>query len=139
MPEDTEPLLRRREEPIFPIANRRAPILERIRERRNKASSVGVAAGAKVAELALFSSIENREEEAREIRNDFRSTLANKLGVPEEAINQNLVNEFGAMFAALDESDIVNEEALEPVPDESSEDEEPEEDSSDESSDEFEF
>lgn len=111
---DSESLLPGRDEPLLPFTDRRAPILSRIRERRSKRNNLGLHVGSKVATLALFSDNEERLEEGQKIAKNFRRGLAEEFGVPEEAINRDLVEEFMAMFIALDESDIV----VEPVDDE---------------------
>lgn len=110
---DSEPLLPGRDDPLIPLTDRRTPVLSRIRKRRSKRNNLGLHVGSKVATLTLFSDDEERIKEGREIASNFRKGLALELGVPEEAINEELVNEFAAMFMALDESDIVKESALE--------------------------
>lgn len=127
---DNEPLLPSRDKPILPVVNRRAPLLSRIRERRNSRGNLGGQVASKITELTLFSTDEERRQEATEIVEDFRTTLSAKLGVPEDAINPDLVEEFGAMFVALEEDDIVLEEVLE---DDGEEDVEVEEESKEDS------
>lgn len=129
---DNEPLIPRREDPILPLTNRRAPLLERIRDRRNKRNNLGAQVASKISELALFSSDEERMEEARTIRENFVSTLSQELGVPEEAINPELADEFTAMFVSLEETDIVIEEVLK---DEPEDEEQPAEEGDDEEDD----
>lgn len=128
---DNEPLMPGREEPLIPFTDRRAPILSRIRERRSKRNNLGLAVADEMAELILFRTEEERVEEVERIREGFRRGLANEFGVPVEAVNEQLVQEFTAMFAALEERDIVNEELLDQT-DTSEEDEEEDEDSSSE-------
>jgi len=110
---DNEPLIPRRDEPLLPLTNRRAPILSRLRERRNKQGNLGAQVASKVASLTLFSTDDERMEEAEQIRDQFIETLSKELGVPREAINPELANEFTAMFVSLEETDIVLEEVLE--------------------------
>lgn len=107
---DSEPLLPGRDEPLIPLTDRRAPVLSRLRKRRSKRNNLGLHVGSKVGSLALFSDEEERIEEGQQIASNFRRGLAAELGVPEEAINPDLVEEFMAMFVALDESDIVVED-----------------------------
>lgn len=106
---DSEPLLPGRDDPLVPLTDRRAPVLSRLRERRSKINNLGLHVGSRIGELALFSDEEERLEEGREIAQEFRRGLAAEVGVPEEDINQDLVEEFAAMFVVLEESDIVDE------------------------------
>lgn len=121
-------------EPILPILDRKAPLLERIRERRQNSSDLGEVVGRRVAELSLEEDEESKAEFGEQIRSSFRRGLSDKLGVPEESINEQLLNEFSAMFVALDETDIVDEETIEDLQQKLEEDlgnDEEEEDESD--------
>lgn len=125
---DSEPLLSERDEPILPITDRRAPVLSRLRERRRKRNSVGFKVGDKIAELAVLSTEEERIEQAEKIRNEFIKGLSNGLGIPQESIEPDLIDEFTAMFT-LNHEDIIIEEEQEQEEDEDDVDEE-EDDSS---------
>lgn len=122
MTEDKEPILGVLDNPIFPIADRNTPIADRIRNRRSGDSDIGAQVGELVGKMAVVAEDEERVETGDELMEQFRKGIANTLGVPEQQINQELVSEFGAMFIALDEDDIV----VEPSEDEENSEEEEE-------------
>lgn len=122
----------RSQEPIFPITNRRAPLLERIRGRKNGSSDPEKAARLSAEVIGKLSLEEESEETVSSVAEQFRSQLSNVLGVEPEQINDDLVQEFSVMFGGLDETDLVDiDEEVEEVEDES----EGEEDSTDEDED----
>lgn len=100
-------------EKIFPILDRRAPVIERIRERRRLRNSVGLSTGRKVGEFMLQEEGEERVLKAQEVASEFREGLSDELGVPSEAINDDLVDDFMALFAVLEEDDVVDMEMVE--------------------------
>lgn len=94
---------------IFPLLNRRTPVLDRIRERRRLRNNIGLSVGKRVGEAMLEEDEEERVMEAQRIASDFREGLSDELGVPPEAISDELVQDFMALFAVVSEEDVVEE------------------------------
>lgn len=93
---------------IFPLVDRRAPLLERIRNARNgEESKLGVKLGNQVAEM-VGADDELREMQTKLVAQDFRKTLAERFDTEPENINDDLVNEVAAMFGALQKDDILD-------------------------------
>lgn len=109
MADSEEPILPGRKSPIFPITDRRAPVLSRIRGARNNRNNIGGVLGARVGELVLEDDEEKVQEEADRMTASFRAGLANKLGVPEETIDGMITEEFRSILVSHSEVGIVNE------------------------------
>lgn len=92
--------------PIFPVLDRKAPVIERIRSRRQK-NSIGGKVGSKVGELVLEEDEEEKLEQAQEIGEEFKQSLSSELGVPPEIVDDKVVNEVVALFGTLTEEDIL--------------------------------
>lgn len=94
---------------IFPLVDRRAPLLERVRNFSNgEESQLGVTLANQIADM------QDADDELRELQTtlvaeDFRGTLAERFGTQPDNINDDLVNEVAAMFGALEEEDIVKD------------------------------
>lgn len=110
-----------REEPILPILNRNAPVLNRIRS-NTRGETVGAKMGEVVGEQILEEDEMEVEKEASEIVGDFRRSLSATLGVDEDRINEEFLSEVAAMFSALEEDEVVVGEAEEKEEEDSDED-----------------
>lgn len=119
-----ESILPNRDEPVFPIANRNTPLLDKINERRNNNNTLAHKLGERAGELIENTNEEERQEVLEKSRQDFKEALSNKLGVPEEAIKDSAVEEITTVFGDVDRSDIINEDLLSAVTEDGSEDEE---------------
>jgi len=105
-------LLPNRDDPVFPLTDRSTPVLDRLRNGSGE-NKTAKKLGKKVGKLSLSEDEEERSEEMMKAMESFRSGLASELGVPEDAIEDSVVEEFGAIFAGLKEEDIVVEEVIE--------------------------
>lgn len=108
-------------EGFFPILDRRAPILERVRNGRVR--SLGSKMARKLDEFLREEDEELKEEELARIQTDFRDTLARRLGVEPEMISESIIRQSTSIFTRSEE-DILVEGAPVESKDEDSEDEE---------------
>lgn len=101
---------------LFPLVERNTPIMDRIRRFRNGEETV-------VTDFAEASArhilVENGTEEADQLNAEgaaaiqaYREALASELGVPKEAIEDDIVETFGRLYAGLNEEDVVDEQVL---------------------------
>lgn len=89
-------------EPILPILNRRAPLLERLRNRTaQKVNDIANEIGRKVAQSALTSGRANEE-----FIESFRQGVADELDVQSEQISDTAVTRFTNLFM-MDIDDLV--------------------------------
>lgn len=109
---DRSSILPRRDEPLFPIAERNTPILDRINERRKGNNTLAHKLGTRTAKLINADEDEKKEVLAKS-REDFRESLANELGVPQDAIKDEFVESATQVFGLVTEEDAVNEDVLE--------------------------
>lgn len=121
MTEDKEPILGLLDKPVFPLADRQTPVLDRIRKRRNN-TDAGKEIGILSGKMAVLASEDERKETANEMMVQFREGLAESLGVPEENVSQEAIVQFGSLFIEVGEEDLVVEHTAEEEEEESSED-----------------
>jgi hypothetical protein len=99
------------EENVFPIIDRRTPVLDRIRKRRNSeglAESLGREIGQSIMEDDEML-LQRKRTEAVE---GFRRGLAEELGVSTDDINEDASADIGEMIAGLRMEDVLTDEAL---------------------------
>lgn len=114
---------------IFPLIDRRTPVLDRIRNRSNDDSLAG-----KVGEEVAASIIEDERftpEEEMAIKDKFKEGVARGLGVENpDHINDDVARDFQQLFTSLTEEDILTSSALEQLGLKSKEEEDEEEEES---------
>lgn len=108
---DRDSLLPSRDEPIFPIADRNTPVLDKINERREGEGSLASKVGERAGEI-INTDEDERAKVLMESRVDFRESLANSLGVPEGALDDDVVEEMTSVFGGYSESDVVDNSIL---------------------------
>lgn len=92
------------QERVFPLLDRRAPILERVRNGR--ASSLGSALASKLNDFIREEDDSLKEEEIQRIQSDFRTSVAEHLGVEEDMVRDEVIEMTTQVFQ-LDESEIL--------------------------------
>lgn len=97
---------------IFPLVDRRAPLLERIRG-DEEGENVG-----EILAIVVGSSVKSDDEEELEamrdsIRTTFTESLANNLGVSEEEIDEAFANDLVTSIINANESDVLTADAME--------------------------
>lgn len=116
------------ENTIFPLVDRRAPILDRIREDTD-GENVGEVLAAVVGTSVKSDDEKYLEEMEDSIRTTFTKALANNLGISEEEIDESFANDLVTGIINTDESSVLTEKAMKelgvkPVNDEEEEEEE---------------
>lgn len=104
---------------IFPLVDRRAPLLDRIRGDGEKASSVSEELGRRVGKFFKNDDEDIEAEELARSAEDFRRGLADELDVDEERITNEALDKFSELLTFDD--------LVEDVTDEDDEEEEEEE------------
>lgn len=99
------------EENLFPVMDRRTPVLDRIRKRRN---SEGMAErlGREIGKSILEDDQTRLQRKRTEAVEGFRRGLADTLGVSSDDINENASADIGELIAGLRMEDVLTDEAL---------------------------
>ena len=108
---DRDSILPSRDEPIFPIADRNTPVLDKINERREGKGSLASKVGERAGEI-INTDEEERAKVLMESREDFKKGLSEALGVPEGALNEGAVKKMTAVFGEFEEDDVVDKSSL---------------------------
>lgn len=113
------------EDAIFPLLDRRAPVLERVRGGEDKtdvASEIGKAIG----ESVKSDDDEQLEDAFDKLNDGVTSSLAEELGVSEDEIDESFVSEISSAIVGSKEQDVLTDDALKSlgIPSDSEEDEE---------------
>lgn len=95
---------------IFPLVDRRAPVLDRIRNGRHSDHG-GEDAGRLLARNLTENSPDEKSDQTERFLIGFVEGLADELGVPESAIDEAVAAEFYDILAESDETDVFTEEA----------------------------
>lgn len=98
-------------EQIFPVLNRRTPILDRIRG-NGRGNTLAFKVGRLAGESVMNDDQEQLSELADNAKGDFKRGAAEVLGVNPEDINDETAEVFAELAARLDETDILSETAL---------------------------
>lgn len=101
------------EDPILPIFDRRAPLLERIRERRNKDNTVANNLGELVGRVVKTDSEVEIEQTRLDFLEGFRTSLAEELGVDETDVNGDFIEKMADEVVNVREQDVLDKDALE--------------------------
>lgn len=112
---------------VFPLLDRRAPLLERVRN--GKRGPIGRQIASKLSDFLREDDVELKNEEIERIRSDFRSALANRLNVEEELISDTAVDRVTEVFSLSEDEVLIAVET-----DEESDSEEEDSDEEDDSS-----
>lgn len=96
---------------IFPLVNRRAPVLDRIRNGREKDHG-GEKAGRLMAKNLTEYSPDEATKQTENFLVGFVEGLADELEVPESAIKDQIPSELYDVIADSDEKDVFTQEAL---------------------------
>jgi len=97
---------------MFPLVDRQTPFIDRVRGAANE-KFLGKSMGSVLAEMMVEEDAETRAESAEEIGDWFAKQIADDLGLPEEAISQDLRDEVKRVFTETAEVDALTDEALE--------------------------
>lgn len=124
-------------DPIFPLINRRAPLLERLRD-DNLDNSVGQDLATVISESVQSDDEEFIEEMEESIRTTVEESLADNLGVDVSDINTDYTEELASLLTNIDESTVLNDDALKSLGIRLEDDSSDEEEEADEDSDLFE-
>lgn len=106
MPEQEE-----KAERIFPVLNRRTPVLDRIRG-NGRSGSVAFKLGNRAAESVMSDNDMELAELSEKSKEEFKAGAADALGVNTDNINDALATEVARVISGLDESEILTDEAL---------------------------
>jgi len=101
------------EEPILPIIDRRAPILERIRNRNDGNRNVAQNLGELVGRAVKTDSEVEIEETRDSFTNGFAESLAEELGVSLDEIDEEFVDNITSGVLDVNEGDVLTESAIE--------------------------
>lgn len=96
---------------IFPLIDRKTPVLDRIRN-RNKLRDDDMTVSQMVIKISSIDDPEEKEEAINQAENMFLSRLADEAGIDESLVNDDIVEEFGN-FLNNSVGDIVSEEGME--------------------------
>lgn len=118
-------------DPIFPLIDRRAPLLDRIRNDESNERLSGMLATA-ISELVKSDDEEAIENTRENLTENISDELADKLGVSADDINQGYVEELTDLITEAKEEDVLTDDALQSLGIKATEDAEEEEDESDE-------
>jgi len=99
-------ILPNRDEPIFPITDRKTPILDRIKN--NEGETLAEQLGERVGEIAIAGD-EERLRVLKKSREDFREALSNSLGVDQGALDDDVVGEMTRLFGEYREDDLLDD------------------------------
>lgn len=96
---------------VFPLLDRRTPVLDRIRKRRN---SEGMAErlGREIGQSILSDDDERLQRKRTEAVEGFRRGLAETLGVSADDINEDASADVGELIAGLRMEDVLTDDTL---------------------------
>lgn len=99
------------EDNLFPVMDRRTPVLDRIRKRRN---SEGMAErlGKEIGKSILEEDQTRLQRKRTEAVEGFRRGLADTLGVATDDINEDASADIGELMAGLRMEDVLTNDAL---------------------------
>lgn len=101
-----------RDDPIVPIVRNRAPIIERIRERRNNSDNLANELGNLAGEIVKSDSRVDKQNTRDELIEGMRKSLAKELGVSEDDINVTTLEDIADQITSLDESQVLKQSAI---------------------------
>lgn len=94
---------------VFPILDRRAPVLERVRNGRK--GPIGSQIASKLGDFIDEEDRELRLDEMERIRNDFRRTLSDILNIDEEQVSDTAVERVAEVFS-MGRTDVISMENI---------------------------
>lgn len=98
-------------DPIFPLINRRAPLLDRFRDDTDSNRLSNKLASA-IGEFVKSDDEEVIEESAQQLKENLASDLANSLGVSVEDIDTDYIEDLVSQIADADETTVLTEDSL---------------------------
>lgn len=96
---------------IFPLVDRRTPVLDRIRNGR-KSSDVGTKLGNEIGNAVISDDEEEVKKNARQLEKSIRQGIADSLGVDVTDVSEKIPKSIRRIIEDADEEDLLTEEAL---------------------------
>lgn len=96
---------------IFPLVDRRTPILDRIRNGRGS-SDVGTKLGNEIGNAVISDDEEQVKKGARQLEKSIRQGIAESLGVDVTDVSETIPKAIRKLIQDADEEDVLTEEAL---------------------------
>lgn len=112
MAENEDKSMSQSEDPILPIIDRRAPILERIRNRNDESKNLAQNLGELVGKAVKTDSEVEIEETRESFTDGFSSALADELGVSPDDVNIEFVNNVTSGVLDVNEGDVLTDTAI---------------------------
>lgn len=100
------------EKNIFPIIRDSAPVIERIRERRQSSDNVANELGELVGKIVKSDSDEEKRQTREELLDGMRSSLAEELGVEEDDLSPGVFEDFASDITSLTEADVLSQSTI---------------------------
>lgn len=101
------------DDPVFPVVRSRAPLIERVRERRQEDNDLPSQLGELVGQVVMSDSDVEKQQTANELREGVRMALAEELGVSESDIDETFIDDFTENITGLAEQDVLRQSKLE--------------------------
>jgi len=100
--------------PVFPLIDRRTPVMDRLRQRQGSEDVDGVPSdlAQAVSESVMTDDEEESKESSQQAQDEFRVALADTFGVDPSQIKDSFVSQVGKMFGGLTEQDVLTTDAL---------------------------
>jgi hypothetical protein len=101
------------DDPVFPVVRSNAPVIERIRERRQTEDNLANELGKLIGRIVKSDSDGEKEETANQLREGIRQSLSEELGVDVEDIDDTFLDGLASDITTFSEQDVLRQSTLE--------------------------
>lgn len=100
-----------RQDSVFPIIDRRTPVLDRIRG--GDEEDIAETLGRLIGEGVKSDNEEEMDQRRANAAQGFRKGLASELGVSEDSIRDDVIGDIAQLFGGVTEQDVLDDQTLE--------------------------